>query len=242
MNFKHFVATSAAAVLLTVTCPASAVVTFSGTTANPANNTLLVDTTGTLVTAVNFGGANTVNNGVSFTGISAQNGVNGGVTFAHSGLLGFGGAATVNGSSTADPLFMTLVYFGSQFGPSQLAVSGLDAGKNYLVEFMWGEGRTIYNGVFDHTLTGSTSNTNSFVNNFTFGGATPNGSETKKTTRFTLSGEAGFNLSFVRDGGNLGPGISGYQIRELASIPEPATATLGLLSVAGLIMRRRRMA
>ncbi len=240
MNIKRFLTSTA--LLLTVAGPASATVTFSGATSNPANNTLLVDTTGTLVSAVNFGGANTVNNGVSFTGSSALNGVVSGVSFAHSGLSGFGGGATVNGSSTADPLFMTLVFFNNQTGPHQMAVSGLSATKDYLVEFMWGEGRTNLNGVFDLTVTGSTSATNAFVDNFTFGGATPNGPETKKTTRFLLSGEAGFNLSFIKDGGTLGPGISGFQIRELATIPEPATATMALVGMGGLMLRRRRNA
>ena len=64
-----------------------------------------------------------------------------------------------------------------------------------------------------------------------------------KTGTFSATLEGGYNfdtLGFSLDGGSGNTGVKDISIIKMAAAPEPTTATLSLLALAGLAARRRR--
>jgi hypothetical protein len=199
----------------------------------------LDSTYGTLELAINMGGDALTRDGIAFTAAGTTPG--GAVRTFLSGPISVIGT-TEGGSdwgatslSGVDPLFYSVAYSNSSQGYS-ISLTGLDAGRSYQMQFLFGDPRTTY----PHTRTVTISdnllpspNTSTAI--LSYGGVAV-GDEFAVLTA-VVSGSTSFTFTSPSTGpGTGGPLIAGLVVQ---SVPEPSAVLLGGFAVLGLLRRRR---
>jgi hypothetical protein len=207
-----------------------------------------VDTTGTLVGALNLGlpTTNTTVNGVPFTGLSltfVQS--SGPFSFSVSGFGFFGessSGSTNSPFSALSPSYQTLLGAGSgtmgfpTAPPFLLTITGLTVGDTY--EFEWWtnlsfgtQPRVMAAAVNSVVLSSNTTGTDGGVGQFAIGRFTADAT----SEAITFSGVSG-----------VSPVLNGLQLRDLgpaaAPVPEPTTVALFAVGLGGLALNRWRRA
>ena len=236
--------TGALALLLsasTVQAAVSITGNFVGATAPTINNTY-----GTLEFALNMGGAPLTRDGIAFTTAgttpgATQNFLTSGGVGATINVVGVtqGGAdwGTVGvGPLGSDPLFQTIAYGNSQTSGYTIGVTGLDAGKSYQLQFLFGDARTAWKYIATVSVSDNLSPTPNTASTsaLTYGGSAL-GDEFAMLTA-VVSGSTSFTFTAPRGTGSGSPGISGLVVH---SVPEPSAALLGGLGLLALLRRRR---
>lgn len=239
---RNLCSTGALALLLSVsTIQAAVSITsnYSGATAPTINNTY-----GTLEFALNMGGSALTRDGVAFTtaGTTPSGSTR---TFLTSGGVGTtinvlgvtqGGIrpwsqATLPGST--DALFHTIAFANHSSSPGyEITVSGLDAGKSYQLQFLFGDLRTTF--PYSNTVTAIDSSSNNATATVSYGSAS-SGDEFAMLTA-VVSDSTSFKFQSFKGVSGGGPGIAGLVVH---SAPEPSAALLGGLGLLVLLRRRR---
>jgi MYXO-CTERM domain-containing protein len=215
---------------------------YGGATAPTINSTY-----GTLEFALNMGGSALTRDEVAFTAAGTSNTGNGGSTrtFLTSGGVGTtinvvgvtqGGnrawsQATLSGST--DALFHTIAFANHNSSPGyEITVSGLDAGKSYQLQFLFGDPRTSY--PYSNTVTAFDSSSNTDTATVSYGSSSPTDQFAMLTA--VVSGSTSFRFQSFKGASGGGPGIAGLVVH---SVPEPSAALLGGLGLLALLRRRR---
>jgi hypothetical protein len=213
---------------------------YGGATAPTINNTY-----GTLEFALNMGGSALTRDGIAFTA-AATTGPNGATrNFLTSGGVGStinvvgvtqgGNRAWSQGALTGstDALFHTIAFANHTSSPGyEITVSGLDAGKSYQLQFLFGDPRTLY--PYSNTVTAFDSSSNTATASLSYGSSSPTDQFAMLTA--VVSGSTSFKFQSFKGASAGGPGIAGLVVH---SAPEPSTALLGGLSLLALLRRRR---
>ena len=202
--------------------------TIAGYGAVPA----VTNTYGVLQTALNFGGATTTNNSITFLGTT----VSGDPQVATVASSPFNVAiATPNPNSlrndatiTPDPLFGSEIWSTSQASIS-LTVSGLDPALGYQFQFLHGDtrGQIYSNG----TITFTDSEGTTVNRQLTFG----SGGNNYSIITVEVSGTT--SLTYDMPPASRGPSYSGMAV---IAIPEPAVSGVVLSALVGLLCAGRR--
>ena len=250
MKLTRFLTTTAAAALAVAaaTTHAATITWGPATNINPAGGAasdLDVDTTGTLVRALNLGTpsvAGTTVNGVNFEALGVATGVPsvaiGNFTLS---TVAAGGLRGANFASAAAPfsglsapyqsLLRQPAFTSAPNGTMTLTMAGLTVGQSY--QFQWwsdlsgaGSGTTIASAGNSVSLNANPTIANGGLGQFAIG-------------TFTADASGSQAITFTPNAGGQ-PILNGFQLRQAAPVvPEPGTALFGvaLCAVAGL--RRR---
>lgn len=223
----------------TVQAAVSIIGNYAGATAPTINNTY-----GTLEFALNMGGTALTRDGIAFTAAgTSPNGAtrnfltSGGVgsTINVVGVTQGGNRAWSQGALTGstDALFHTIAFANHTSSPGyEITVSGLDAGKSYQLQFLFGDPRTAY--PYSNTVTATDSSSNNATASLSYGSSSPTDQFAMLTA--VVSGSTSFKFQSFKAASAGGPGISGLVVH---SAPEPSTALLGGLGLLALLRRRR---
>ena len=234
-----FASTALAAVMISAVANAAVSISanYVGGTAPTIDSTY-----GTLEFALNMGGSGLTRDGIAFTtaGTTPSGTPSGNIrTFLDNGgvgsnidVVGTGAGGNTWGTTTitgGDALFHTVAYVNASAGYT-IDLTGLDAGKSYQLQFLFGDGRTGFG--YTQTLTLSdllTPTPNTTTATVTYG----NGSLGDEFAMLTavVSGSTSFRLTAPG-----APILSGLAVH---SIPEPSAALLGGLGLLALLRRRR---
>jgi MYXO-CTERM domain-containing protein len=212
---------------------------YGGATAPTINSTY-----GTLEFALNMGGSALTRDGVAFTTAgttpsgATRNFLTSGGVGATINVVGVtqGGnrawsQATLSGST--DGLFHTIAFANHGSSPGyEITVSGLDAGKSYQLQFLFGDPRTAF--PYSNTVTAFDSSSNNATATVSYGSAS-SGDEFSMLTA-VVSGSTSFKFRSFKEASGGGPGIAGLVVH---SVPEPSAALLGGLGLLALLRRRR---
>lgn len=239
----------------------AAIVSFTAANGTTGPNTppALNNSYGTVDVALNLGGSSLTYDGISFTGNTVTSATNT-VTWATVGGISVGATTNsgatwstatgiVSGSSTYNSTFGTEAWSNLSGGGSfqTVNITGLDAGKSYLIQLMHGEDRSIGNG-FDYAgrLVATDSSSNTANLDFRFGDENDSNTNVFGVVTLEVSGVTGVDILYpdrnaAPDPGSndRDPSIAGIVIQSQA-IPEPSAALLGALSLLGLLRRRRK--
>jgi hypothetical protein len=207
--------------------------------------------------ALNLGGASLTYDGISFTGntvTSASNVVSwatvGGISVGATTDVGATWSTATNivsGSSTYNSTFGTEAWGNKSGGGNfqTINITGLDAGRSYLIQLMHGEDRSIGNG-FDYigTLVATDSAANTANAGLQFGDENDQNTYVFGLVTLEVSGVTGVDILYPeRSAGGAGstrdPSLAGIIISSQA-IPEPSVALLGALGGLALLRRRRK--
>ncbi len=172
-----------------------------------------ISTNGTLVEALNItGGANTTT-------------ING-VTFTANNLFGNSESNADNGVRTGDAN-LDLLYLNADYSYDPMTLTGLTIGNEYELQTFFG-----YNLGVNYLMTVGDGNT------------------LQKTSSGTIENGAWIIGTFTADattqnfhsgiGTSTEPWFSGYQLRDISSVPEPSSAVLIGLGGLALILRRSK--
>lgn len=225
-----------------------------------------VSTFGSLLKAYSLASSTeTTVNGTTFTGItgsstSGSSGdgylswqrVSGGANFAPGNALGYlgreldgsskptGNLTHAEGLSTnyEDLLIMGLSASGANAGNSTLiefTFNNLTVGNTYLIQFWTNNSRENLASATDLVFANAGNSSNSIS-------ASRNQDKAYGSTGHWVTGTftAEDTSMKINVTGNQWMNVNAVQIRELAPIPEPTTATLAIVASMGLIARRRR--
>lgn len=201
---------------------------------------------GVLEEALNFGGADLVRDGISFTGVTSPNApiinLDNSPFVIDMSRFPDGGGVLLNANIGPDPLFETEIYAAADPTDTQrLTISGLDPGRLYQFQLIHGDTRGYF---FDRPVTFIDSGGNSAVTTLQFG---INDGVDKSYAVVTVNVSGSTSLIYDMPTGGIvrGPSMSGLVIHsnsEGPSVPEPTTAALGVLAVGALVLLRRRVA
>lgn len=215
---------------------------YAGATAPTINNTY-----GTLEFALNMGGSPLTRDGIAFTTAgttpagATRNFLTSGGVGATIDVVGVTQAGANWGTVGAgplgsDPLFQSIAYGDSQTSGYTIGVTGLDAGKSYQLQFLFGDARTAFQYIATVSVSDNLSPTPNTASTsaLTFGGSAL-GDEFAMLTA-VVSGSTSFTFTSPRGTGSGAPGTSGLVVH---SVPEPSAALLGGLGLLALLRRRR---
>ncbi len=200
---------------------------------------ILNSTFGTLEFALNMGGIPLTRDGIAFATagtsdvLSARTFLAGPINVV--GTTSGGASWGTTSLSGADPLFYSIAYANSSQGYT-IDLTGLDAGKSYELQFLFGDPRTGF--PYSRTVTVSdnlapTPNTATATVSY---GSSAAGDEFAMLTA-VVSGSTSFQfISPITGPGTGGPLLSGLVVQ---SIPEPSAALLGGFGLLALLRRRR---
>ena len=241
---RNLCSTGALALLLsasTIQAAVSITSNYSGATAPTINNTY-----GTLEFALNMGGSALTRDGVAFTTAGTSNSGTGGSTRTFLTNGGVGTTINVVGVtqggtrpwsqatlSATDALFHTIAFANHNTSPGyEITVSGLDAGKSYQLQFLFGDPRTVAH--HSNTVTAIDSSSNNATATVSYGSSSPTDQFAMLTA--VVSGSTSFRFQSFKGASAGGPGIAGLVVH---SAPEPSAALLGGLGLLVLLRRRR---
>lgn len=196
-------------------------------------------------------------------------GISSGITFSHNSSIfeSTGAGGVINNITESSPVYglVDAAIYGELAavgkGSTTLSFTGLGANTAYEMSFFAGRGNNLganSNGIW--TLGGGitidsaevTTNTERSTSSPSFsednttltanwngaGNATTN--DFLVTYRFTTDESGTLSLTMANDATDNSQYNAGINFLTLKTIPEPSTASLGLLSLAGLMLRRRR--
>lgn len=212
---------------------------YAGSTAPIINNTF-----GTLEFALNMGGSALTRDGIAFTVAgttptgATRNFLTSGGVGATINVVGVtqGGTrpwATASLPGSTDTLFHTIAFANHSSSPGhEITVSGLDAGKSYQLQFLFGDPRTTF--PYSNTVSAIDSSLNTATAVVSYGSAST-GDEFGMLTA-VVSGSTSFKFQSFKGVSVGGAGIAGLVVH---SIPEPRAALLGSIGLIALLRRRR---
>lgn len=224
----------------------------NGTT-GPNTPPALESSFGDLDLALNLGGSAVTYDGIAFTGNTVTSATNT-VTWATVGTISVGGTTNsdavwstatniVSGSSTYNSTFGTEAWANRSGGDAvqTINITGLDAGRNYQIQLMHGEDRSIGNGFsYAGTLVATDSAANSANLSFVFGDENDANDAVFGVVTLEVSGVTGVDILYpdrtVLGAEDRDPSIAGVVIQSV--VPEPSS--LALLGLGGLLIARRR--
>jgi hypothetical protein len=213
-------------VLLNSGVSSAGIITWNTPTAiSPVGDTI-VSTTGTLVEALNWGGTGTQTiNGVTFTGKSA-----GGITtnsdFSSIPNYAYRGAAYTDGGVGGDFEALLDSFMWRWPGVSSpVSLSGLTLGSQYMVQFFVSDDR----GCCDYEMSW-------------FSGGGNESDHVRYDLSYAVTGmfTADATTQALTVNGQYSSQLGGYQLRKLATVPEPVTLAMFGLGLAGLSIARYR--
>ena len=237
MKLTHFLLTATSALALTITTHAASITWGAPTNITPGlAGDLNVSTAGSLVGAFNFAGIATLVNSVNFQAfpLTGSTTTVGNFTLSSSFLSAVGtGIAAAPFSSLSGNYQILLGSAAGSGSPMTLTMNGLTAGQNYLFEAWVNDSRDFTSPGFTFKVDVTAGNTVTLDPNTSIvvGGVgqylvgTFNASSASQQVEF-------FNSEFGV--------VNGFQLRQLAVVPEPGTAIFGLALCAVAGLRRRR--
>lgn len=232
---------------LLVTAPAAQAATITWNVAQNVTGDTNVSLNGTSVGAVNLDGPAATVNGVNFQPLDIGSGsatvgsftVNGFFFNQFNPSFSTGSAATPFASLGAgyQSLLSTAAAVG---GTMTLSIEGLTVGQSYEFQAWVNDSRNQIPPGFTFSVDVAAGNMVTLDPNPSLG----DGGLGQYAIGTFVADTASQIITFTNDEVAV---INAFQLRQLGtttpiSVPEPATATLGLLSVAALMLRRRRMA
>ncbi len=206
--------------LLCVGESSAAVIGWSGS-ALRTNGISTIETSGTLVQAINYGGPELSAGGITFEAGAGQNALSG--TYKP-----YIDEASFTGDSDFDAILNTGTW--EQYpsgGASTITITNLTAGSTYLVQLFAVDTRDAYSGVDDRSITVDGAITSGEMNDgFVFTGT-------------FLADASSQDIAMTGSHNNWGL-ANAYQLRSIdKAIPEPATLTyIGLFGGGVLFVRR----